>query len=290
MKRTNVYEFCEFGENLQKLSAILDKSQLKIGDIAFAALWIRNNLSKYASDQGIFLQSSKRAAAGLVRSFKEAGIPDSYHEMVAADLKKSVEGWRTQNIKTKLSEFTTVLANDLPGIPTYYVSPKGIYSTDDLIAHADLHLSEDIRSHTSNEARAEICEAGKCLAYEIHTASAFHMWRAVELVMGEYYVALTGHSFEDAKVTRNWGQYIAALTKAKAATRITTFLDHIREEYRNPISHPTETLTGSEAFNLFGAAVSSINQTVMEIVRLGHKNAGGATAPSLPSSTSLVTS
>jgi hypothetical protein len=60
------------------------------------------------------------------------------------------------------------------------------------------------------------------------------MWRALEVTFGEYYVSLTGKSFENAKIARNWGAYIKALNEAGADAKITGNLDHIRAEYRNP--------------------------------------------------------
>ena len=77
-----------------------------------------------------------------------------------------------------------------------------------------------------------------------------------------YYKAITGKSFEDDKIMRNWASYIKALEKAGADIKITRFLDHIREAYRNPISHPSETLEPEDAFNLFSAGLSAICQAM----------------------------
>lgn len=87
------------------------------------------------------------------------------------------------------------------------------------------------------------------------------MWRALETTIEKYYEALTkGRTFEQDKVELNWFSYVKALREKGAETKITDFLDHIRREYRNPISHPTETLEPQEALDLFGAALSAIGQ------------------------------
>ncbi len=148
------------------------------------------------------------------------------------------------------------------------VSQKGIYSTDELIARAETHVPEKYREVLSGKATDDIQQAGKCLAFEVSTASAFHMWRAVESVMNSYYQALTGKTFAEAKVTRNWGDYIKALDGSKADKKITVFLDHIRAEYRNPINHPDDTLDPEEAFGLFGTALSAITSMTRAIVEI----------------------
>jgi hypothetical protein len=42
-------------------------------------------------------------------------------------------------------------------------------------------------------------------------------------------------------------------------------LDHFREEYRNPVTHPEEVVDDQTAFNLFPAALSAISQMLVAI-------------------------
>ena len=116
----------------------------------------------------------------------------------------------------------------------------------------------------------DIILAGKCLAFDVSTASAFHMWRALEIVFGAYYVSITGRTFEDDSVPRNWGKYIDALKKAGANAEITGNLNHIRAAYRNPIMHPNVNVTEDEAFSLFGIGISAITQTMQAIETQPH--------------------
>jgi hypothetical protein len=213
---------------------------------------------------GFFSTSLKRSAGALMRSFYDLGI--NSESVLDSDTDVTISSYRLNVVTERAKEFETVLANELPGLATYVVSPKGIYATDDLISHAEMHVPEKCRSILSPKAAEDIQQAGKCLAFEVATASAFHVWRAVESVMDSYYEALTTKTFSAAGLTRNWGEYIKALVKANAEKKITSFLDHIREEYRNPISHPDETLDLDEAFGLFGAALSVIGQMLRAIL------------------------
>ena len=41
------------------------------------------------------------------------------------------------------------------------------------------------------------------LAFDVHTASAFHMWRALEIIYRLIHVSITSRTFEDDHVPRN---------------------------------------------------------------------------------------
>jgi hypothetical protein len=231
-------------------------------------LWMmvraRTQISRHIKDDGVFSPSLKRAAGALLRQCIDCGLPEDGPPIATKDF--VLYPYLVNALGQKAREFETVLANELPGLSIYSVSQHGIYATDDLITHADYHLPFKLRAIVPERAKKDIAEAGRCLAFELPTAAAFHMWRALETVMNQLHKALTAKSFEDAGVTRNWAEYIKALKTAGADEKITVFLDHIRDEYRNPISHPSETLEPDDAFNLFGTAISAIAQATKAII------------------------
>jgi hypothetical protein len=231
-------------------------------------LWMmvraRIQLNKHIKDDSVFSPSLKRAAGALLRQCHDCGLPEDGPPSLPEGY--VLYAYQLNSLAQRAREFETVLANELPGLSIYSVSQHGIYATDDLITHADYHVPVKLREAVPERAKKDIAEAGRCLAFELSTAAAFHMWRALETVMNRYHQALTGKSFEDAKITRNWAEYIKALETAGADKKITVFLDHIRDEYRNPISHPSETLEADDAFNLFGTALSAIGQAAKAII------------------------
>ena len=60
----------------------------------------------------------------------------------------------------------------------------------------------------------------------------------------------------------NWGKYIEQLKESGVDEKITSMLDNIRTLYRNPIAHPENNLTDSEAIALFGLGIAAIQQMV----------------------------
>lgn len=271
MQKLNTHELYRLAMAIHPLSQLKHTDTMSLGDIVWEMYTANSALSSYVGPKSIFSPSLKRSAGALLRSMRDSGFPPTIAEIFEADQTQLIPEWRLSTLTQAAIDFETVLANELPGLATYIVSQKGIYSTDDLIANADQHFPAETLKQIADSARKDICAGGRCLAFELATASAFHMWRALETVMGQYYFALTGKTLEEAKIERNWFEYIKALEKAGAEEKITEFLDHIRKEYRNPISHPTDTLALDEALNLFGAALSAIGQTIKATVALGIK-------------------
>ena len=208
------------------------------------------------------LPTARRAAKQLLAAINDV-LPEDVNEIL--NDKDAQFPWRNAtNITNALTELGSVLRNDMPGIAAYIVSKKGIYDTDDLIAHAEKQLLPEIVKDIPERAKADLQEAGRCLAYELATACAFHLWRAVESVMGEYYTYLSESTFKEDEIARNWAAYIKALGDKGADPKATAFLDHIRDKYRNPQTHPDEVISIGQAQGLFGVAVTSIDQMISE--------------------------
>lgn len=259
VKKLNTYDIYRFAMNVHPLTELEHTDEMRFGEIFLVLFNADFMLERQVERETLFSPSLKRSAGAVLRAMFELGKPPEGIWGVGPD--EPVDKYKLRRVVEAAKNFETVLSNEMPGLATYYVSTKGIYSTDDLISHADLQIPESLRPLIEGKAVEDIQQAGKCLAYEVSTASAFHMWRAVETVMCTYFKHLSGgDSFEAAGVQRNWAAYIKALNDKGADTRITIFLDHIRGEYRNPQNHPSETVDLEEAFTLFGVATSAITQ------------------------------
>jgi hypothetical protein len=172
----------------------------------------------------------------------------------------------SQRAYTLWTRFEVIIQNEFANLHTYLVPQKLGYDTTTLISSGATLLDEETRSIIPPEAIEDMNQAGRCLAFDIATAAGFHIVRATESVIRLYFKKATGK--ELAKNKRNWGAYIKGLEEADADKRITTFLNHIRESYRNPITHPEDTLTPTEAQSLLGVCVSAISQMAAAIARM----------------------
>ncbi|MBC7602592.1 MAG: hypothetical protein H7255_08035 [Ramlibacter sp.] len=285
MKKLNLHDVYSLAKEISDIREV--KNEATISDQVFPLWFARARLQQMISS-ALLLSSSTRAAEGLINAIN-AVVPVDVDQAMNVPPEPTL-GWQAGAIRGKVREFETVLGNDMPDIASYLVSQKGIYRTADLIAHAENQLSDDARAAISEQTCIDIRDAGRALAYELPTACAFHLWRAVESCMGTYYVRLTGKDWEAAKITRNWAAYIKAMTSANAPTKITGFLDHIRDQYRNPQTHPHETVALAEAQRLFPVALSAIEQLVLETAKLPTQPPAPIAMASLPLSLPAVAS
>jgi hypothetical protein len=257
MQRINQYEFYQLGLAIHPLEDIKDDASLE--DVLFPLWSAQSALQKLLNDKLIPLRVCLPAARTLL---------DAISAVIAqilkpGDLEHGLKSARSSRITTSLQTFETVFAAELLQLDTYFVSQKGIYSTRDLIEHADRILPQDILSELPDAARKDIRDAGRCLAFDLPTAAAFHILRALETVILKYYSIVTNH--EVKMKTRNWGAYIKMLEKTKADKKIVALLDQIREMHRNPIMHPEVTLSMNEAECLFAIAQSAILSITADI-------------------------
>ena len=192
-------------------------------------------------------------------------VPDKFQdpakEEAPFNFERVMPSWECEQIRKAAKNLETVLAAECQSLDTYFVSQKLAYDTRLLIEQAERLVPEGIRKELPAESIQDIQQAGRCIAFDIPTAAGFHIVRATETIIRKYYEFVTTEK-PKAKM-RNWGAYIATLERSgKADKRITGFLDHIRDEYRNPLLHPDEVLTTEQAQLFLNVCISSISQMV----------------------------
>jgi hypothetical protein len=274
MKQLSVYDFYSLGEVLQPLShwsedTLKSKSQVQ-------ARRAYEQLVQAIAEDSVLLPATRDAAKAVIQSletiFGEEIRRPSFGYAFPTDAGEESDkmGIYARFPYIDIHRFETIFKADLPRMTVFAAERKGIYQTEGLIDRAEEHFPAAIRKRLPKQAKTDLHFAGKCLAFDTPTACAFHMWRALEVVFGAYHVSITGKTFAEAGVNRNWFKYIQALEAAGADEKITGNLDHIRDHYRNPIMHPNENVTDDQAFSLFGAGMSLITQVMQAIETQPH--------------------
>ncbi len=166
-------------------------------------------------------------------------------------------GYETR-LSQLLKSFEETFASESQDANVFSVSQKGTHATLDLMQRAADNLPPEVRSRLTSEAQTDIREAGRCLALDCHTAAGLHILRAVESMITIYMAKLTKKPVR--RQDRNWGVYLRELNKANADKKLTGYLLHIKDYYRNPLMHPEQVLDANEAFSLFNASLSAIIQ------------------------------
>jgi|SRR5471030_21472 hypothetical protein len=262
MLRANQYWFYDLGSKIHPLTQI--QEGVTVSGV-FWPLWeARRDLdSTYIHFP---LRVSNNAAIALYRAITQV-LPTDFGDALKANATDTLLEFRqAYDIRQAATAFETVLSAELQVMDTYLVSQKGTYSTPDLIDRGDLMIPASLRADMPAQAITDLQAAGRCLAFNVPTATAFHILRASESVIRMYYQQVTG-SLPKPKM-RNWGTYVKNLNVAGADLKITGFIDHLRDLYRNPILHAEDNLSAEDALVFVGACVSLMCKIIMETKRL----------------------
>jgi len=154
--------------------------------------------------------------------------------------------------------FESILLEELQNLQAFHITPKRAYDTLILLSRFEKTLSNAAQCKIDKDIREEIRQSGKCLAFECYTASGFHIMRATEAVLHQYYIVVCKP--ESQAPLQNWGAYISALCKIgdDDVKKVIALLQQIKDIDRNPIMHPAWVLTEDEFTKVFDSAKAAI--------------------------------
>lgn len=260
MRQVNVYQFYQLANAIHPLASIKYDTSLKEHFLALALgrIWLNDLLSGNLIQMTICRHAALKISNAIGKIIPD-NIPEDF------DMEKKLGYSELYDILQGVKEFETIFAAELQNLATYFVMKKGIYDTNDLILRADDIFTPTIKPVLSDQTKLDIKEAGKCIAFDLATAAGFHILRAVESVIVDYIVVLTGAKPKTSD--RNWGSYIKTIRDGGGDIKACAVLDQIRELHRNPNIHPETILTMDEALTLLGIAQSAIITMVNDIVK-----------------------
>lgn len=264
MRAINIYTFYELGLAINRITN-LPSDGCSARDLfmpMMLAFWQLDKL-KGAIDLSTAHQPHKEVVDNLRRLQRRYFIDEKGEHKAPGE--ESVQGWEISSLKNDIEKFEHVLSAETSLMATYYANKIGIFDTADLVGAADKIIPESVRALLPPTVVSEIQQAGRALAFELPTASAFHTCRAVELVLRSY---APTYSVND--VTRAMGLIINDLETKTCEVTEPTFTATLRQLKmfkdfdRNPTMHPQNTLDSNQAMILLFNGVSALNAMITE--------------------------
>ena len=206
----------------------------------------------FESLEGLNLQVTRRAAAELKNLRDELAQADEEAELSAEQARKLVSA---------INDVRNTLEAELQGFNIYVVTPKRIDMAR-LLTNVENLFAPKVFDKLPDIARFDLSEAGKCIAFERPTAAAFHLMRATEAVLREFYCQHVRRN----RVDTMWGPIVQDLRKKKKFLSSPEYsvllnnLDNIRHSFRNPTQHPDKIYDIQEVQDLWGLCVEVINR------------------------------
>jgi hypothetical protein len=196
----------------------------------------------------------------FLRSAIDSRQEEAPNKKDAIDASEAVQG------RYLAETFEKSLTTELREANTYFVSPVGIFSTSALLSKADEMFGEH-RNLLPNVTVSQIKEAGKCLAFSLGSAAAFHLFGALESVLREYYDRLSGGKRRPK--SPSMGAYIGELSEMPDVDqKLIAALRQVKDLHRNPAIHFEKILTMGEALTLVGMIHSAISTTLDIVSKL----------------------
>jgi hypothetical protein len=140
-----------------------------------------------------------------------------------------------------------------------------------LLHKAEQNLHPSVMPFVGAPAVEEVKAAGRCFALENYTACGFHILRALEVVMADYYKLVSAKT----KEFRSWYDYIEAFTKLEKSRtkrnskypspKVAAMLDRMRQLDRNPLMHPRDSLDEMAADTLFKLGIVTITELAKDM-------------------------
>jgi hypothetical protein len=179
--------------------------------------------------------------------------------------KPAITAQEMAEIKEYLYQFEILFKQECAEIETFAVSEKGILSTSILISRAENAFSLDELKRLPQQAVDDIRRSGRCIAFELPTSSGFHAFRALESVILDYLTRLN----EPQPQNRNLGEYIRVLEQKGSDKKIISTLRQLKDNYRNPLFHPSENLDAGEDIDVFNLSKSAISAILKDMDKKG---------------------
>jgi len=160
---------------------------------------------------------------------------DELHKITKKDTQLSPK--QSQDLTRICSQLRITLEAELVSHEAFIVTPKR-FDTNKLLYDIGSLMTPNVFSALPEITQYDLMEAGKCIAFELPTAAAFHLLRGTEAELRFFYYTLILRKRVDPLM---WGDMVKDLrTRSRTRRHATLYnnLDNIRHSYRNPTQHP----------------------------------------------------
>lgn len=261
MERINLYRYVWIGKNSTLVEQYGFGMENKLHGLLYVTGVVQNLLNDPVVAQ---LPLSSGRAQKLLANLKD------FRERLGSDSEPT--SGEFEYLKQEFKQLDTLLGDELPTAEAYKVDKKGVFDIGSLIEGGDRIIADGLARYLPEKCKRDLHQAGRCLAFALPTAAAFHAMRATEGAMYAYLQHLG-----DPRTFSSWGNAIDALEKnSDADTKVVGALRILKNLHRNPVMHPDVELEMEEALELWPVAASVIAAIARSI---SQREAAGPTCP-----------
>ena len=246
MKETNLNIFYHFGASLDQLNEQI-KTGMELAQIFSYLVLSQEWLKEFLAQTEEFEDTLRDSRACVQEMLTTSG---NIYESARTNWDRSITHEEVTSIIHGKEKFEKSFEREHRNLSVFTVTPKGLYDVRLLIEKAERKFGDQTRSVFTEQVIYDLQQSGRCLAFEVPTAMAFHVMRATESLIKNYYEVLAGKPWPH--VQRDWGKYIAELEQFPDVDLVITGrLKEIKNLNRNPLIHPEDVVSLEEAPIIF---------------------------------------
>ena len=256
MRYVNFHYFYSFSK---AISALNDLEEGKTISESFGSLYFaKNNLVDLLNNDILPPESSEQSARALLNQIDEL-LKDPSRET-------PMSFFEVSRIQASLRTFEAVLESEYAIKPVFALSEKGVYSVKRLAENGAGMFSAEINALVP-EMESDLKDAGRCIAFELSTAAAFHLFRATEAVAKAYIALVRNEPVTKKEMKFGLGGYKKILEKLGVDDRIASSIDQLVRLHRNPTVHPEMKISVEESLATLGMVQSVIRTMTIDMLR-----------------------
>jgi hypothetical protein len=234
---------------LTEISVVSTKGSVRV-HLWNAAHWVDALVNRSVFGLKTSWQSGN-TLLGTIKRLQDEFVRDD------ANLNDPISPWDAYSLSTQAQAFETVLGAELQWAQLFIVQPKGAYDLNQLADNGQILFPADLPLKVP-EAVQDAKDAGRCIAFDLPTAAAFHLHRLNELVLRNYYdVVSSGKPHPERKNIR---AYIDAMKGYQVGDNVIFgALSALNSLHRNPVMHPNIRIDSIEdAISLLGSIQAAV--------------------------------
>ena len=264
MQRINVQYFYQLASKLLPLRNVV--ADQKIMD-SFSTFWeAEREIGFFINNPLLPPTTSFQNGSDLHQAL--GNITGKMFASDAPDYEATIDVMEVSNIVSLLDRFEILLQAEFSRRDIFAVSKKGLYSITELIENGEGMVSSSAREKMVDIIQ-DLHDAGRCVAFELPTAAAFHLYRSVEAATKTYIFAVRGTPVTDSEKKRGLGGFANILRQKNLYVdeRIYTSVEQLVRLHRNPSIHPDRHISNAEVIGTMGMVVSVIEVMALDMDR-----------------------
>lgn len=151
------------------------------------------------------------------------------------------------------------------GTKYVHIMPNRRFVSEYLLEKPHKLLKDTVFGKLSDIAKYDFSSACRCISYGEATASAFHILRATEETLKQYYFKYKKTKRLDKPMWGPMTNELRAKKTNKPNETVLSALDVVRVSYRNPTQHPEAKYDIESAQDLLGVCIDLINKMAFEL-------------------------